>query len=74
MIFLFKTQLFEGELIKETAEGKVNWIDEEKLSDKKLSKDFEILLKLFNEKHTNETGYKDNNSKDEKIRWDLFIY
>ena len=35
-------------LIRETSEGKVYWINEENLKNKKLADDFDKLLEIFN--------------------------
>lgn len=53
-IFLYKTKIFKGNLIKETHEGKVFWIDYEKLDHIKLSNGMRDYLKLFLSDNINE--------------------
>ena len=47
IIFLFKTDDYEGTLISETSEGKNYWIKKSELKNKKLSPGFENDLVLF---------------------------
>ena len=69
-----KDWYYEGNLLSETSEGKVYWIDEEELKNKKLADDFEKLLKLFNDDKVNEMIYIDNENENENERWDLYFY
>lgn len=47
IIFLFKTDDYEGTLIDETSEGKNYWVKKSELKNKKLSPGFENDLVLF---------------------------
>ncbi len=53
-IFLFKTKDFVGELINETEEGKVFWVDINELPKMNLAPDFSVYLKLFFDENLNE--------------------
>lgn len=55
-------------------EGKVYWIDEDKLQNTKLADDFDKLLEVFKNEEINEMVYEENENKDEKLRWDLKLY
>lgn len=74
LIILFISDDFEGKLISETAEGKVYWINEENLKNKKTAVDFDKLLEVFNNEEINEMIYDDNENSDEKLRWNLELY
>lgn len=74
LIILFQSSDYSGNLIKETSEGKVYWIDETELEAKKLADDFDSLLKVFNNKKINEMVYEDNENIDENLRWELQLY
>ena len=74
LIILFTSDNYEGDVISETSEGKVYWINEEKLKNKKLADDFDKLLEVFNKKEINEMVYEDNENSDENLRWDLKLY
>ena len=74
LIFLFKTDTYTGDLISETDEGKVYWINYEDLKNKKLAFDFEELLKVFDNDNINEMIYIDNKSSNEDERWNLKLY
>ena len=71
---MFLSDEFEGELINETSEGKVYWIEETELKNKNLANDFDILLKVFNNEEINEMIYVDNKNSNENLRWDLQLY
>ena len=47
MIFLFKTENYSGELLNETHEGKVFWVDLVELHSMNLASGFEDYLKLY---------------------------
>lgn len=47
IVFLLKTSDFTGELINETDEGKVFWVDISKIKEYKLSPDFLEMLDIF---------------------------
>lgn len=47
IVFLFKTKDFSGELLAETDEGKVFWINPEDLKNEKLSKNFGNYIPMF---------------------------
>lgn len=68
IVFLLKTSTFTGSLIDETSEGKVFWIDIDKIKDYKLSPDFEEMLDVFLGKYA-EFFYEDFKSSNEKTRW-----
>ena len=74
LIILFISDDYEGKLLSEIPEGKVYWIDEEELKNKKLADDFEKLLKVFNDDKVNEMIYIDNENENENERWDLHFY
>lgn len=74
LIILFISDDYSGEIISETAEGKVYWLDEEELKTAKLADDFDKLLKVFKNEQINEMVYKDNENLDENLRWDLTLY
>ena len=71
---MFTSDDFEGELIKETSEGKVYWIEEKKLKTKKLTYDFDKLLEVFNNEEINEMIYIDNENENENLRWSLKLF
>lgn len=74
LIILFISDDYSGNLIRETSEGKVYWINEESLKNKKLADDFDKLLEVFNKQEINEIVYEDNESLDENLRWNLKLY
>lgn len=74
LVFLYKTDKFEGNLIDETYEGKNYWITEEDLKQEKLADDFDKVLKIYNNDNLSEMFYDDNKNEDENIRWDLYFY
>lgn len=74
LIILFISNDFEGELISETTEGKVYWIEEDELKNKNLAYDFDKLLEVFNNEEINEMIYDDNENLDENLRWNLELY
>lgn len=74
LIILFISSDYSGELISETKEGKVYWVYEEELLNKKLANDFDKLLEVFNREDFNEMVYEDNESLDEALRWTLKVY
>lgn len=67
IVFLYQTKKFTGNLILETEEGKNYWISEEELLKKKLTDNFDIMLKVFTKNNFSEMIYN-NKTKD----WDLF--
>ena len=70
LIILFISDNFSGELLSETSEGKVYWMEEEKLKDEKMADDFDKLLDVFNNDDINEMVYIDNGNN----RWDLKLF
>ncbi len=74
LVILFISDDYSGEIISETSEGKLYWIDEEELKDKKLATDFDKLLEVFNDANINEMVYEDNENTDENLRWNLKLY
>ena len=72
MIFLFISTDYDGELISETEEGRVYWINEYEINKEKLADDFDKLLDIFNNKHLNEFVYVENNKNN--LEWELNIY
>ena len=74
LIILFISSDYSGKLISETKEGKVYWVYEEELLNKKLANDFDKLLEVFNREDFNEMVYEDNESLDEALRWTLKVY
>lgn len=47
LVFLYKTSDFSGELLKETEEGSVYWLNPKELEKQKLAPDLEVYLELF---------------------------
>lgn len=47
VIFLFKASHFSGELLQETNEGKVFWMNKEELPNAELSNDLDYYLKIY---------------------------
>ncbi len=74
LIILFESSDFEGELLEETSEGKVYWVDENELYMKECADDFDKLLDVFNDVKLNEMVYEDNLNSDENKRWILKLY
>jgi len=74
LVFLFTSDDYSGDIISETAEGKVYWMDESELKKTKLADDFDKLIEVFEYEKINEMVYEDNGNKDEKVRWDLKLY
>lgn len=66
IIYLFKTEVFQGELIEETKEGKVFWIPIEELANQKLAPNMETYLKLFFNDNLHEAfaTWSDNHESD----------
>lgn len=73
-VFLFISTSYTGELINETSEGKVYWMDEQELLEMDLADDFDQLLKVFNDETINEFVYEDCEDEDESSRWNLVLY
>lgn len=71
MVFLLKTTKYNGTLINETSEGKVYWVGLSELWNKKLSENFEQMLKVYTDKEINEMFYIDTKNTDEVVRWKL---
>lgn len=74
LIILFESSDFEGNLLEETTEGKVYWLDESEIFTKKFADDFDQLLNVFDDVKVNEMIYEDNLNPDENKRWDLKFY
>lgn len=72
--FIYISENFDGELISETSEGKVYWINESEIKEKKLADDFNKLLEVFNDEKINEMIYDDNENSNEDDRWNLELY
>lgn len=66
--FLYKTNKFSGEMIKETKEGKVFWTDIEHLEKLNLAPNMEEYLKLFLTDSHNEAFANWNSEKAEELR------
>lgn len=47
IVFLYKTSDFSGELLSETEEGRVFWVDPEELKDMNLSPNFAKYIPMF---------------------------
>ena len=47
IVFLYKTSDFSGELLSETEEGRVFWVDPEKLKSMELSSNFANYIPMF---------------------------
>ena len=74
LIILFTSNDYGGDIISETSEGKIYWIDEDELKNTKLADDFDKLLEVFKNEEINEMVYEENENQDEKLRWDLKLY
>lgn len=57
IIFLFKTNQYSG-TIKSSEEGKVFWVEKDKLSDYQLVKDFNVMLKVIEDESISEVYYE----------------
>lgn len=57
VVFLFKTNQFSGELVS-SGEGRIFWIDKKALKRYKLAKDFEELVKIFEQDDLSEFFYR----------------
>lgn len=68
VVFLLKTCDFTGTLIEATHEGRVFWVDIDKIKEYKLSNDFEEMLDIF-QGNGAELFYEDLRIEDEKSRW-----
>ena len=53
-VFLYKTNIFSGEMLDETHEGKVYWINFDKFKELKLASGMEDYLKLYMDDKLNE--------------------
>ena len=74
LIILFTSDNYSGDIISETSEGKIYWIDEDELKNTKLADDFDKLLEVFKNEEINEMVYEENENQDEKLRWNLKLY
>ena len=54
LVFLYKTKAYNGELIGETKEGKVFWMDKESFLDSKLAPNMKTYMELFSKDDVNE--------------------
>lgn len=66
LVFLYKTSNYEGNLIEETEEGKVFWMELSKFISSKKAPNMDIYMKMFLEDKTNEayaTWSKNGNSE-----------
>lgn len=54
LIFLYRTECYSGQLVSETREGKVFWLDIKDLSKEILAPGMDTYLKLFFEEQYNE--------------------
>ena len=70
IVFLFKTDKFEGRLIS-SDEGEMKWIDRNSLKDYTLADDFMELLKVFDSDSYNEFMYERNRSSED---WLVRLY
>jgi 8-oxo-dGTP diphosphatase len=67
LIFCFMTNDYEGELISETEEGPVFWVDREELPSLKLASTFDQQLRLFFDDTVQEGFFGDG--KPEGLEW-----
>lgn len=74
LVILFTSDDYSGDIISETSEGKIYWIDENELKNTKLADDFDKLLEVLKKEEINEMVYEENENQDEKLRWDLKLY
>lgn len=65
-VFLYKTKTFSGEILEETHEGKIYWVDVDKLSELNLANGMNDYLRLFFNDNLNEAFavWNDNSSSD----------
>lgn len=68
MCFLYKTNKFSGELINETEEGKVFWVNAEELKNMNLAPNMDKYLELFFSDVHHEAFAKCNSNHTEKLR------
>jgi 8-oxo-dGTP diphosphatase len=69
-VFNFKTEIFSGELIHETEEGKVFWVDISELPYLNMAKGFEERLPMFFEgKYIEGFGIWNDESTDYPMKW-----
>ena len=54
LVFLYKTKTYSGELICETKEGKVFWMDKEDFLASKLAPNMKTYMELFSKSNVNE--------------------
>ncbi len=73
IVFLLKTYDFTGTLLDETSEGKVFWVDINKIKEFKLSFDFEEMLDIF-QGNSSEFFYEDLKQKEESERWKKIVF
>lgn len=66
IILFFKTKTFSGTL-RSSDEGKVFWIDRDRLSDYPLAVDFEDMVRVFESDNLNECYYV----KNDKNEWEM---
>lgn len=67
LIFLYKTSSFTGQLLNETEEGMVYWVDKKDLPAIRFAPDFSTYLKLFFGNKTEAYGVFTNGSSEELI-------
>lgn len=68
IVFLYKTSDYSGDLLCETDEGRVFWIDPDELKKQKLSKNFENYIPMFINDNLNEAfGLWCENEPDELV-------
>jgi len=67
IVFLFKTDMFSGELTS-SDEGNMVWIDRNELCNASTVEDFDELLQVFDDDKLNEFQYVINNGS-----WDIVI-
>jgi 8-oxo-dGTP diphosphatase len=69
-VFNFKTETFSGELISETEEGKVFWVDIDELPRLKLAKGFgERLPMFFEDKYIEGFSVWNEDNRDTPMKW-----
>lgn len=68
-VFNYRTEVFRGELLKETDEGKVFWVDKDELPTLNLSDGLKERLPMFLDKKYSEGFGTWNEHNISKLRW-----
>lgn len=69
MVFSYRTQTFSGELLQETDEGKLHWVDKEELSSLPLAEGLRERLPMFFDKAYSEGFGIWSSTGKKEIKW-----